>query len=125
MRREQVSLELRQVLLRRRDALREALSGELSHIHTYEEPIVGDFADAALDADYALVNTHLAEAESQELARIDHALQRMRDGTWGICEACGQPIPLTRLQALPYATLCIRCQSTAEHGLPVEPLSTA
>jgi DnaK suppressor protein len=124
MRREQVSLKLRQVLLRRCNALRESLSGELSYLHTYEEPIVGDFADAALDGDYGLVNAHLAQAESRELARIEHALKRMREGGYGVCEDCGRPIPLARLQALPYATLCIRCQSSAERGLPTEFVSS-
>jgi DnaK suppressor protein len=43
----------------------------------------------------------------------------MREGQYGICEACACSIPLTRLNALPYATLCIKCQREAEReGAP-------
>ena len=44
-------------------------------------------------------------ARSEQVA---HALRRMDEGTYGICEVCGQPIPIERLEALPSATLCIR-----------------
>jgi DnaK suppressor protein len=38
----------------------------------------------------------------------------MRDGTYGACDGCEKPIPLARLQALPYATMCIDCQRESE-----------
>ncbi len=38
----------------------------------------------------------------------------MRDGQYGICDGCGTSIPMARLNALPYATLCIKCQREAE-----------
>ena len=41
------------------------------------------------------------------LAAIDAALERMEEGTYGICEKCGKPIGEERLEALPWATLCI------------------
>ena len=46
--------------------------------------------------------------------RIKHALKLMDDGTYGICERCGQEIDYARLKAEPYATLCIHCQRVAE-----------
>jgi DnaK suppressor protein len=53
------------------------------------------------------------------LANIENALENMRQGTYGDCESCGGSIPLARLQALPYATLCIHCQREAEKsGMP-------
>jgi DnaK suppressor protein len=70
--------------------------------------------DAALDSAQDEITSQLAEVESRELASIESALQRMRDGTYGKCEACGAAIPLARLQALPYAVLCIQCQQEAE-----------
>ncbi len=42
------------------------------------------------------------------LGKIDRALGRMDDGTYGICSRCGKPIEKTRLKALPYADLCIK-----------------
>jgi DnaK suppressor protein len=58
----------------------------------------------------------LAEVESRELVSIENALERMREGNYGTCAACAESIPLARLQALPYATNCIRCQREAEKG---------
>lgn len=45
------------------------------------------------------------------LDKVNHALERMERGQYGTCEICGQPIPAARLQALPYATLCVTCAS--------------
>lgn len=42
------------------------------------------------------------------LADIDRALAKVEDGTYGTCDACGEPIPEGRLEALPWATLCVR-----------------
>jgi DnaK suppressor protein len=42
---------------------------------------------------------------------IDHALAKIANGTYGVCENCGQPIPKARLKALPFARLCIACKS--------------
>ena len=47
-------------------------------------------------------------------ARLDGALQRLADGTYGRCERCGDRIGAKRLAALPEATTCVGCQSTAE-----------
>ncbi|HEX4148320.1 MAG TPA: TraR/DksA family transcriptional regulator, partial [Pirellulales bacterium] len=54
------------------------------------------------------------EVESRELASIENALERMRTGHYGVCEACAGRIPMARLNALPYATLCIECQRESE-----------
>ncbi len=43
------------------------------------------------------------------LAQVEHALRRFEEGAYGLCERCGQLIHPERLQALPYATLCISC----------------
>ncbi len=50
------------------------------------------------------------------LARIDHALEQIEDGTYGICERCGQEIDFARLKAEPYANLCMHCQRVAEQS---------
>ncbi|HZU14386.1 MAG TPA: TraR/DksA C4-type zinc finger protein [Chloroflexota bacterium] len=48
------------------------------------------------------------------LADIDNAIARLDDGTYGVCTTCAEPIPPRRLEALPFATLCVPCQSQAE-----------
>ena len=45
-----------------------------------------------------------------QLAGVEHALQKFEDGTYGLCDSCGQPIDPARLEALPQASLCLRCK---------------
>lgn len=107
-------LNMRQILIKRRDALRQALAGDLSMLKEMRSDASGDVVDWALDSVQDEINSQLAEVESRELARIENALERMRDGQYGACEACGSGIPMARLNALPYATLCIKCQRESE-----------
>lgn len=114
MNRAQSIRKLEEVLLRRRRGLRETLEGELQRFNTSDDRIVGDRADHAVDSDYGAINSQLAETESRELEQIEHALQRVREGTYGDCETCNKRIAITRLRALPYATNCIECQRDLE-----------
>jgi len=114
MSRKDAMLNLRQILIKRRDALRKALAGDLSLLKDLREQSSGDVVDFALDSAQDEINSQLAEVESRELAHIETALEAMREGTYGLCEGCSKPIPLARLQALPYAVLCIDCQREAE-----------
>ncbi|HSJ27442.1 MAG TPA: TraR/DksA C4-type zinc finger protein [Acidimicrobiia bacterium] len=45
------------------------------------------------------------------LHKVEHALRRIESGGYGICEVCGEPIPVARLEVLPYATMCVTCAS--------------
>jgi DnaK suppressor protein len=114
MTREASLRKLRDVLIMRRDALRKALAGDLSSLKELRDQPGGDALDVALDAAHDEMNSHLAEIESRELAKIEEALERMREGTYGVCEVTGKPIPLARLQALPYATMRIEAQREME-----------
>jgi RNA polymerase-binding protein DksA len=49
-----------------------------------------------------------------ELSDVEHALRRLDDGTYGTCEACGQPIGVDRLEAMPAARFCVDDQALAE-----------
>ena len=116
MARKDAILNLRQVLVKRRDALRSALAGDLSLLKELREQTSGDVVDFALDSAQDEISSQLAEVESRELSSIETALERMRDGSYGICEECATTIPLARLQALPYAMTCIQCQRESEKG---------
>jgi DnaK suppressor protein len=125
MSRKDAILNMRQILLKRRDALRKALAGDLSLLKELSSQTSGDVVDFALDSVQDEISSQLAEVESRELARIEYALERMREGQFGVCEGCGTNIPMARLNALPYATLCIKCQREAEReggaaGTPVD-----
>jgi len=109
-------LKMRSLLVRRRDALRKALAGDLSLLKELRDQQGSDVVDAALDTAQDEISSQLAEVESRELASIEKALERMRDGNYGLCEGCTTKIPLARLNALPYATLCIECQRQEESG---------
>jgi RNA polymerase-binding protein DksA len=54
--------------------------------------------------------------EERLLQAIDSALQRIENGTYGICQSCGQPIGAERLEALPWTTQCIDCKRREERG---------
>lgn len=58
------------------------------------------------------------EHDSAELNAVQAALVRVREGTYGHCIDCGQPIALARLQASPEAERCVACQTQQEHQHP-------
>ncbi|MEX2358518.1 MAG: TraR/DksA family transcriptional regulator, partial [Pirellulaceae bacterium] len=68
----------KEILLRRRDALRKALAGDLSMLKELEQTS-GDVVDFALDSVQDELSSQLAEVESRELASIDKALERIRE----------------------------------------------
>lgn len=105
---------MKEILLKRRDALRKVLADDLGSLTSGEGQTSGDIVDAALDSSENEISSQLAEVESRELASIEYALERIRAGEFGSCERCSRSIPMARLNALPYATLCIECQREAE-----------
>jgi DnaK suppressor protein len=61
-------------------------------------------------------NNQLADSLSVTADAIRRALASIDDGRFGRCQSCGEPIADDRLQAVPWALLCMRCQSVGEHG---------
>ena len=71
-----------------------------------EESGQGDTMNVERERDLAL------SAQAMEaVAEIDRALEKLTDGTYGICERCGQQIPKERMRAIPWAALCVQCKS--------------
>jgi DnaK suppressor protein len=56
----------------------------------------------------------LLDQTRDQLSRVDAALRRLDEGTYGVCERCGQPIAVGRLEARPTATMCIDCASRTD-----------
>ncbi len=103
----------RQKLLRWRDELLAELNHTLQHLQqeTTQEP---DFADrASIETDRA-IELRTRDRERKLIAKIDAALQRIADGTYGVCEETGDPISVRRLEARPIATLSIDAQERHE-----------
>ena len=74
----------------------------------------GDEADVASDAiDRTLLNA-MGEQDANRLQQINNALDRIKQGRYGLCLQCGSEIRKERLEAIPYAFMCIGCASEAE-----------
>ena len=80
---------------------------------TFEDNHPGDVATATFDREMA---STLEDNSSYVLSEIDAALQRIEAGTFGTCQACGGPVGEERLEALPWATLCIEDKRKQERG---------
>jgi len=83
-----------------------------------EGPSTPDFAggDRAAELETMEVDSAIADSEAHLVEKIRHALDRIEDGTYGICEACGAKIPAARLDAKPSVSLCVSCQEEHEEG---------
>lgn len=74
----------------------------------------GDEIDVASDVVDGRLLESLGAQDANRLQMINNALDRIKQGTYGKCLMCKQEIPEERLEAIPYAFLCIGCQSNAE-----------
>ncbi len=105
--------EMRARLLDRRETMLSGMENKIRY-RSSASAAKGDSSDLAaeaLDSDTAM---QLAASDSSEVAQIDKALQNIEKGTYGHCEACDEDIPWQRLDALPYATLCVKCKEREE-----------
>ena len=78
-----------------------------------------EMADIGTDAFQQELTLGLLGNEEGVLEQIDAALQRIEDGRYGRCEACGKSIAKARLEAIPYTAFCVKCASQQENGHPV------
>ena len=74
----------------------------------------GDFMDVATDNLEHELNYIFEEREREKLLNIDNALARMKEGSYGECDECGDDIDVERLFALPFTRLCLDCKSKQE-----------
>lgn len=108
---------------------REAVAAALENLHKENagslEDETGELVSGSADqhlADTATqtvereIGNTLEEHDERLLESIDAALKRVDDGTYGKCVNCGAPIPEERLEAMPWATLCIDCKRKEERG---------
>ena len=71
-------------------------------------------ADVATDMYDREFSLGLASNDRELLNKVDEALQRIEDKTFGLCTVCGKPISTARLKAIPYAQTCLKCQEKIE-----------
>jgi DnaK suppressor protein len=97
---------------RLRELLGEAdrtVSGMSDAVDTFPDPT--DRATLETDRNFML---RIRDRERKLISKIKEALERIEDGTYGLCEACGEPIGEKRLIARPVTTLCIDCKARQE-----------
>lgn len=105
----EILLELRRVLTGDVQGLENGARGAEGSADLSENP-----ADQATDYSEREISFGRMESQTREIREIDEALERVRDGTFGVCEECGQAVPEARLEAIPYARLCAACQLKEE-----------
>lgn len=106
--------ELRQKLNEERERLTRALE-----LQRASAPAVGEAKEGspygkkeegASEAQELETRLVLEKGSSDLLREVEHALQKMDQGTYGLCDVCGQPIGVERLEIRPHATLCLACK---------------
>ncbi|HEX7901763.1 MAG TPA: TraR/DksA family transcriptional regulator [Planctomycetota bacterium] len=106
-----ILLELRRVLTGDVRGLETGACGTESSGDISENP-----AEQATDNAEQAISLGRMESQTREIREIDEALERVKDGTFGVCEDCGKAVPAARLEAIPYARLCAACQVKVEEN---------
>jgi len=105
---------LRKILLKER----EEIIGGVKQIYESSKEIgqdgIQDIGDEAANIYNKQILLSLNENERMRLQEVDEALDRIANGTYGICEECGGPIGLKRLEARPVAKYCVPCKTKLE-----------
>ena len=110
--------EVRKELEAEAAGLRDDISTAESEIAARLGDAVGDAGDDSADAGAKTFQREhelaLTQNARELLAQIERALARIEDGSYGVCESCGEPIGKARLQAFPRAVLCVSCKQREE-----------
>lgn len=89
-----------------------SLADSIEELSTYDQHP----ADVATEVFERSKDFALREDAVIKLRAVDHALQKIREGTYGVCDNCGSMIPPERLDAIPYTTQCVHCRAAAEEA---------
>jgi RNA polymerase-binding protein DksA len=96
-----------------RDEHAGSLDDEVEEVAPTADNHLGETASATLGRE---IDYTLGDNAEQVISEIDAALERIEDGSYGTCSSCGEEIPRARLEANPWASLCIDCKRRAEGG---------
>jgi RNA polymerase-binding transcription factor DksA len=102
--------EVRGRLVARGSELSERIHRVQADLARTREPLPRDSEDAAIAMENDEVLRAIESTATSEMHHIDHALERIDAGAFGICEQCGRDIELARLDVVPYATRCGACE---------------
>ncbi len=111
------AVELRKVLVREREAVAEQYLEEVREARGLRDENVEDPVGlASMDIDRDLLLT-FGQADRAMVEEIEEALRRLEQGTYGLCQQDGEPIPLDRLREVPWSRYCAAHQKQLEEGL--------
>ena len=111
----EILLEKRSSLVRQVERLAKDVADSTAATENSKSPISSaENASDAYDQDFAFMSM---ESEEELLRKVDRALTRVREGTYGECEECNNTINPERIEALPWATMCVKCQELEERGI--------
>lgn len=102
------------ILHGRKNALLEQANQTVSHEVTKSREHLSDYADIATVESDRTFHLRIRDRERKLIKKIDQALERIDDGTFGLCERCGEEIGIERLKARPVTTFCIQCKTRLE-----------
>ena len=105
---------IRESLRQKRSELVDQQAVQLSALHAPDKHHLADLEEMASDTVDTDSLCALVDINSSTLAEIDTALVKIDEGTYGICELCEKPIHPDRLEVLPFASLCVKCQTSKE-----------
>ena len=105
---------IRAALSEKKQAISNHLQSELRELEKPEKRHRADLEEMASDTHDTDSLCVIMDLEANQIDQINLALAKLDNGTYGVCEDCGQEIPLPRLEALPFATQCIACKRKAE-----------
>lgn len=107
-------LEVRERLKRMLTELRSEIQQEVKGASERDLAHIIESTDVASDAAEGDLALRIAESEGVEATEIQRAIDKVDNGSYGVCEGCNKPINSERLRFLPFATHCIKCQELAE-----------
>lgn len=112
----EMAARFREDLMRRAAELDRILRHDADEVREDTAHEVGDFKDSAVEESLATIDNQQSAHAAAEMARVQSALRRLADGSYGECIDCGDPIDLRRLTALPATAYCASCQTVHEQG---------
>ena len=105
---------IKEMLLKKREDLVQEIARRSKASTESSAQDIGDILDSVSEERTRELDLILTDREKRKLAQIDDAIDRIEEGTYGLCEECGIKIPKARLKVLPFAIYCVECQEKNE-----------
>jgi DnaK suppressor protein len=108
--------QLEEILLERKKHIENNISDSIDNIAQLNNCDCKDEFDFAEASSDSFTSGVIVNQQKQELKEINEALENIKNGTYGICEMCDEPIAIGRLKAKPFAKYCTDCREIYENN---------